>query len=101
MIHRLFSEPLTPLNSLALDLSASNKDLNPAIFGDIASFCAYIDQNLGAKIGVGGYLEHRVDGCRNTCFRGGGWRGAQFSGQPWFWELWTYDHFTPSRFGNL
>ena len=60
MIHRLFSEPLTPLNSLALELSASNKELNPAIFGDIASFCAYIDQNLGAKIGVGGYLEHRV-----------------------------------------
>ena len=60
MIHRLFSEPLTPLNSLALDLSASNKELNPAIFGDIASFCAYIDQNLGAKIGVGGYLEHRI-----------------------------------------
>ena len=48
------------MNSLALDLSASNKELNPAIFGDIASFCAYIDQNLGPKIGVGGYLEHRV-----------------------------------------
>ena len=60
MIHRLFSEPLTPLNSLALDLSASNQELNPAIFGDIASFCAYIDQKLGTKIGVGGYLEHRV-----------------------------------------
>jgi murein DD-endopeptidase MepM/ murein hydrolase activator NlpD len=60
MIHRLFSEPLTSSNSLALDLSASNQELNPAIFGDISSFCTYIDQNLGAKIGVGGYLEHRV-----------------------------------------
>ena len=60
MIHRLFSKPLTSSNSLALDLSATNKELNPAIFGDIASFCAFIDQQLGAKIGVGGYLEHRV-----------------------------------------
>jgi murein DD-endopeptidase MepM/ murein hydrolase activator NlpD len=60
MIHRLFSEPLTPSNSLALDLSASNKELNPAIFGNIPAFCNYIDQKLGAKIGVGGYLEHRV-----------------------------------------
>ena len=60
MIHRLFSEPLTPSNSVALDLSATNKELNPAIFGDIASFCTFIDQQLGAKIGVGGYLEHRV-----------------------------------------
>jgi murein DD-endopeptidase MepM/ murein hydrolase activator NlpD len=60
MIHRLWSKPLTSSNSLALDLSAANKELNPAIFGDITSFCAYIDQKLGAKIGVGGYLEHRV-----------------------------------------
>ena len=60
MIHRLFSKPLTSSNSLALDLSATNKELNPAIFGDIASFCAFIDQQLGAKICVGGYLEHRV-----------------------------------------
>ena len=60
MTHRLFSEPLTSSNSLALDLSASNQELNPAIFGDISSFCAYINQKLGAKIGVGGYLEHRV-----------------------------------------
>jgi hypothetical protein len=60
MINRLFSEPLTSSNSLALDLSATNKDLNPAIFGGIATFCAYIDKKLGDKIGVGGYLEHRI-----------------------------------------
>jgi murein DD-endopeptidase MepM/ murein hydrolase activator NlpD len=60
MIHRLFSTPLTPVNSIALDLSASNKDLNSAIFRDIPSFCAYIDQQVGAKTGVGGYLEHRI-----------------------------------------
>ncbi len=60
MIHRLFSEPLTPSNSIALDLSAMNKELNPSVFSNIEAFCAYIEQKLGAKIGVGGYLEHRV-----------------------------------------
>jgi murein DD-endopeptidase MepM/ murein hydrolase activator NlpD len=60
MIHRLFYEPLTPDNSISLDLSAKNKDLNPAIFRDIPSFCAYIDQQVGTKTGVGGYLEHRI-----------------------------------------
>jgi hypothetical protein len=60
MIHRLFSEPLTPSNSIALDLSVANKELNPSIFGNISAFCAYIDQYVGAKIGAGGYLEHRV-----------------------------------------
>lgn len=60
MIHRLFSEPLTPSNSIALDLSVANKELNPTIFGNISAFCAYIDQYVGAKIGAGGYLEHRI-----------------------------------------
>ena len=60
MINRLFSEPLSPANSVALDLSATNKELNPAIYANIPAFCAYIEQNLGAKIGVGGYLEHRI-----------------------------------------
>ena len=60
MIHRLFSEPLTSSNSIALDLSVSNAELNPAIFGNTSAFCSYIEQKLGAKIGVGGYLEPRV-----------------------------------------
>jgi murein DD-endopeptidase MepM/ murein hydrolase activator NlpD len=60
MINRLFSEPLSPANSVALDLSATNKELNPAIYANIPAFCAYIEQKLGAKIGVGGYLEHRI-----------------------------------------
>lgn len=60
MINRLFSEPLSPANSVALDLSATNKELNPAIYSNILAFCAYIEQKLGAKIGVGGYLEHRI-----------------------------------------
>jgi murein DD-endopeptidase MepM/ murein hydrolase activator NlpD len=60
MIHRLFSEPLTPSNSIALDLSTTNHELNPSIYANIPAFCAYIEQKLGAKIGVGGYLEHRI-----------------------------------------
>lgn len=60
MINRLFSEPLSPANSVALDLSATNKELNPAIYTNIPAFCTYIEQKLGAKIGVGGYLEHRI-----------------------------------------
>ena len=60
MINRLFSEPLSPANSVALDLSATNKELNPAIYANIPAFCAYIEQKLGTKMGVGGYLEHRI-----------------------------------------
>jgi murein DD-endopeptidase MepM/ murein hydrolase activator NlpD len=60
MIHRLFSEPLTVSNSVALDLSAKNVELTPSIFSDIPAFCDYINSKLGGKIGYGGYLEHRV-----------------------------------------
>jgi murein DD-endopeptidase MepM/ murein hydrolase activator NlpD len=60
MIHRLFSEPLTTANSLALDLSATNSELTASIYGDTSAFCAYITAKLNGKIGYGGYLEHRV-----------------------------------------
>jgi murein DD-endopeptidase MepM/ murein hydrolase activator NlpD len=60
MIHRLFSEPLTPSNSVALDLSVSNAELNPSVYSNIETFGAYIEQKLGARIGIGGYLEHRI-----------------------------------------
>ena len=60
MINRLFSEPLSPANSVILDLSATNKELEPSIYANISAFCAYIEQKLGAKKGIGGYLEHRV-----------------------------------------
>lgn len=60
MIHSLFSEPLSSLNSVALDLSAGNLALNPAIYGNLEAFCAFIEKKIGAKIGMGGYLEHRV-----------------------------------------
>jgi murein DD-endopeptidase MepM/ murein hydrolase activator NlpD len=60
MIHRLFSEPLTSNNSVALDLSATNTELNASIYGETAAFCNYITTKLAGKIGYGGYLEYRV-----------------------------------------
>jgi hypothetical protein len=58
MIHRLFSEPLSSQNSVALDLSATNAELTPSIYGNISAFCDYIEEKLGGRIGFGGYLEH-------------------------------------------
>ena len=60
MIHRLFNEPLTSINSVALDLSAANTQLTASIYGEITAFCDYISAKLAGKIGYGGYLEHRV-----------------------------------------
>jgi murein DD-endopeptidase MepM/ murein hydrolase activator NlpD len=60
MIHRLFSEPFSSDNSLALDLSVTNTELNPSIYGNISAFCEYVDEKLCGRIGFGGYLEHRV-----------------------------------------
>jgi murein DD-endopeptidase MepM/ murein hydrolase activator NlpD len=60
LIHRLFSEPLSDSNSVALDLSATNLELNASIYGNTSAFCDYIETKLGPQIGYGGYLEHRV-----------------------------------------
>ena len=60
MIHRLFSDPLTLRNSIALDLSATNTELNPSVYGNVSAFQEYIEEKLAEKIGFGGYLEHRV-----------------------------------------
>ncbi len=60
MIHRLFSEPLRANTQVALDLSATNEELNAAIYGNYEAFNAYITKKIGHKIGFGGYLEHRV-----------------------------------------
>jgi len=59
MIHHLFSEPLSAKNSVALDLSAMNRELSPSIYGNFSAFNAYITGKLGRKMGFGGYLEHR------------------------------------------
>jgi murein DD-endopeptidase MepM/ murein hydrolase activator NlpD len=60
MIHRLFAEPLSAKNSVALDLSAANLELNSSIYGNASAFQDYIAGKLGDKIGFGGYLENRV-----------------------------------------
>jgi len=60
MIHRLFSEPLSVGNSVALDLSVKNLELTPSIFSDIPAFCDYINSKLEGRIGYGGYLEIRL-----------------------------------------
>lgn len=60
MIDRLFSEPLTSSNSVSLDFSAKNTELNASIFGSLSAFCGYVESKLAGKIGYGGYLEHRI-----------------------------------------
>lgn len=60
IINHLFSEPLTPSNSISLDFSAKNTELNASIFGSLPAFCDYVVSKLVGKIGYGGYLEHRI-----------------------------------------
>lgn len=60
MIDRLFTVALSPSNSIALDLSATNTELHSSIYGNTSAFCDYIATKLDGKIGYGGYLEHRV-----------------------------------------
>lgn len=60
MIDRLFTKPLSDHTSVALDLSATNLELLPSIYGNTSAFNTYIEAKIGEKIGFGGYLEHRV-----------------------------------------
>ncbi len=60
IINHLFSEPLTSINSVSLDFSAKNTELNASIFGSLPAFCDYVESKLEGKIGYGGYLEHRI-----------------------------------------
>jgi murein DD-endopeptidase MepM/ murein hydrolase activator NlpD len=60
MFHHLFAKPLTDHNAVKLDLSATNKELIPSIYGNASSFNKYIAAKIGKKVGFGGYLEHRV-----------------------------------------
>jgi murein DD-endopeptidase MepM/ murein hydrolase activator NlpD len=49
-------------NTLHLNLSNTNKELVPSIFGDIHSFSNYINgklKNSNKQYGIGGYLEDR------------------------------------------
>jgi len=60
IINHLFSEPLTSSNSVSLDFSAKNIELNASIFASLPAFCDYVESKLAGKIGYGGYLEHRI-----------------------------------------
>jgi hypothetical protein len=56
MIHRLFAEPLSAKNSVALDLSAANLELNSSIYGNASAFQDYIAEKLGDKSNLDGKL---------------------------------------------
>jgi murein DD-endopeptidase MepM/ murein hydrolase activator NlpD len=60
MIDRLFAKPVSKSTCVALDLSATNLELLPSIYGNASAFNTYIEAKIGDKIGFGGYLEHRV-----------------------------------------
>ena len=60
IINHLFSKPLTPSNSITLDFSVKNTELNASIFSSLPIFCDYVASKLAGKIGYGGYLEHRI-----------------------------------------
>ena len=60
MIDRLFAKPVSKSTCVALDLSATNLELLPSIYGNASAFNTYIEAKIGNKIGFGGYLEHRV-----------------------------------------
>jgi murein DD-endopeptidase MepM/ murein hydrolase activator NlpD len=60
MIDRLFAKPVSKSTCVALDLSATNLELLPSIYGNASAFNTYIEAKIGNKIGFGGYLENRV-----------------------------------------
>jgi len=60
MIDRLFVKPVSKSTCVALDLSATNLELLPSIYGNASAFNTYIEAKIGNKIGFGGYLENRV-----------------------------------------
>jgi murein DD-endopeptidase MepM/ murein hydrolase activator NlpD len=67
--------PVVPLQEgekvIPLNLSETNPDLTPEIFGDTDLFSAYINLLLqigGARYGIGGYLENRKVYARSRVF---------------------------------
>jgi peptidoglycan LD-endopeptidase LytH len=74
--YRYIFHPVVPLPNpnekiAALNLSATNTDLTPEIFGDTMLFSAFIDDQLhqaGARYGIGGYLENRNVYARSRVF---------------------------------
>jgi murein DD-endopeptidase MepM/ murein hydrolase activator NlpD len=71
--------PVVPLQEgekvIPLNLSETNTDLTPEIFGDTSLFSAYINLLLqigGARYGIGGYLENRKVYARSRVFDAAG-----------------------------
>jgi murein DD-endopeptidase MepM/ murein hydrolase activator NlpD len=59
----IMGEPLTAQNSMKLDFSPENKELENVDLGNTAVFNAFVFDQLkqsGKTYGVGGYLEHRA-----------------------------------------
>lgn len=56
----LFPDKNLPSDYIQLDLSARNTELSAEIYSNLAAFSHYISTKIGDKMGVGGYLEHRV-----------------------------------------
>jgi murein DD-endopeptidase MepM/ murein hydrolase activator NlpD len=59
MFPAIFSQDFTPENTVAIDLSKNNKELNSGIFQDVSKFSDYIQLLTAGKWGIGGYLEPR------------------------------------------
>ena len=73
--YRSCFHPVVPLQegekAIPLNLSGTNNDLTPEIFGDTDLFSAYINLLLqigGARYGIGGYLENRKVYARSRVF---------------------------------
>ncbi len=59
----IMGEPLTGMNSLKLDFSPANKELENVDLGNTSLFNAFVFDQLresGKTYGLGGYLEHRA-----------------------------------------
>lgn len=76
--YRSTFHPVVPLHTgekvIPLNLSETNTELTPEIFGDTELFSAYINLLLqvgGARYGIGGYLENRKVYARSRVFDAG------------------------------
>ncbi|RAI95020.1 peptidoglycan DD-metalloendopeptidase family protein [Algoriphagus yeomjeoni] len=67
----VMGEKLSMENTVKLDFSPSNSDLENLDLSNTAAFDEYVSQqikNSGSKYGIGGYLEHRAIYRRSTVF---------------------------------
>lgn len=67
----VMGEKLSSTNTVKLDFSPSNPDLESLDLANTADFDGYVTQqiqNTGSKYGIGGYLEHRAIYRRSSVF---------------------------------